>query len=71
MSSTPNTEESGPLINNYLEKATELMRLANQAKELEEKINTLELELADYWPQMTIEEQMYVDEQTVRIGQFL
>ena len=59
------------LTETYLDLATELMKLCNAGKSKCDRVKVLEKELAKHWNKMTEEEKMYVDEQTIRISQWL
>ena len=57
--------------NDYLKDSTELFKLINAQKQETEEAKKLEKNLASYWNQMTEEEKLYVDEQTIRISQWI
>ena len=61
----------------YLDKATELMKLVHAGEQCVPPVKTsrsiqgLEKELAELWNKMSEEEKLYVDEQTIRISQWI
>ena len=55
----------------YLDLATEFMKLCNAGKSDCDRVKELEKEMAEHWNKMTEQEKLYVDEQTIRISQWL
>ena len=53
----------------YLDIATQMLKILK--KDPKADVKELEIKCAEYWNQLTEEQQMYVDEQTIRISQFL
>jgi hypothetical protein len=59
------------LCKNYLDDATKFFKLMADHKKDTQEAKDLEKSCASYWNLMTDKEKMYVDEQTIRISQWL
>ena len=55
----------------YLDRATDLLRLVKSGQKETKEIKDLEEQCRCLWDLMTDEEKDYVGEQTIRIGQWL
>ena len=53
----------------YLDAATQMMKLLK--KDSKANVKDLEEKCVRYWNELTDQQKMYVDEQTIRISQFL
>jgi len=53
----------------YLDAATQMMKLLK--KDSKANVKDLEEKCVKYWNELTDQQKMYVDEQTIRISQFL
>jgi len=56
-------------VEHYLDSATQMMKLLK--KDPKADVKDLEEKCAEYWNELTDEQKMQVDEQTIRISQFL
>ena len=56
-------------VKKYLDTATKMMKFLKTDPQA--NVQELEKECAQYWDELTDEQKMYVDEQTIRISQFL
>lgn len=57
------------IVKRYLDAATQMMRLLKKDSKID--VKDLEEKCVKYWNELTDQQKMYVDEQTIRISQFL